>query len=82
MAISLGFHLLFAVVGIALPFMMAVGEAFWLKTRDPVYLLARSEAPQVFYYLFRVFKGHTSRCARCPRTSRDDQLLDPRGTRG
>ena len=37
MAISLGFHILFAVVGIALPFMMAVAEAFWLRTRDPVY---------------------------------------------
>jgi len=33
MAISLGFHILFAVVGIALPFMMAVAEAFWLRTR-------------------------------------------------
>ena len=42
MAISLGFHILFAVVGIALPFMMAVAEAFWLRTRDPVYrILAR-----------------------------------------
>lgn len=42
MAISLGFHILFAVVGIALPLMMAVAEAFWLRTRDPVYrILAR-----------------------------------------
>jgi cytochrome d ubiquinol oxidase subunit I len=37
MAISLGFHILFAVVGIALPLMMAVAEALWLKTGDPVY---------------------------------------------
>ena len=42
MAISLGFHILFAVVGIALPLMMAVAEAFWLRARDPVYrILAR-----------------------------------------
>ena len=42
MAISLGFHILFAVVGIGLPLMMAVSEALWLRTRDPVYrILAR-----------------------------------------
>jgi cytochrome d ubiquinol oxidase subunit I len=42
MAISLGFHILFAVAGIALPLMMAVAEALWLRTRHPVYrVLAR-----------------------------------------
>ena len=47
MAISLGFHILFAVVGIALPLMMAVAEAFWLRTRDPVYrILARRWAQE------------------------------------
>ncbi|MBV8609352.1 MAG: cytochrome ubiquinol oxidase subunit I [Singulisphaera sp.] len=37
MAISLGFHILFAVAGIALPLMMAVSEALWLRTGEPVY---------------------------------------------
>ena len=42
MAISLGFHIVFAVVGIGLPLMMAVSEALWLRTGDPVYrVLAR-----------------------------------------
>src|SRR5262249_50708577 len=37
MAISLGFHIIFAVVGIALPLMMVIAEAFWLRTGEPVY---------------------------------------------
>jgi cytochrome d ubiquinol oxidase subunit I len=42
MAISLGFHIIFAVIGIALPLMMVVAEALWLRTKDPVYrVLAR-----------------------------------------
>ena len=42
MAVSLGFHILFAVVGIGLPMMMVISEAFWLRTGDPVYrVLAR-----------------------------------------
>ncbi|MEW6056397.1 MAG: cytochrome ubiquinol oxidase subunit I [Bdellovibrionota bacterium] len=38
MAISLGFHIVFAAVGIAMPFLMAVSHFRWLKTRDEVYL--------------------------------------------
>lgn len=42
MAMSLGFHILFAVVGIAQPLLMTVSEALWLRTGDPVYrILAR-----------------------------------------
>jgi hypothetical protein len=37
MALSLGFHILFASAGIALPLMMAVAEGLWLRTADPVY---------------------------------------------
>ncbi|QEH31905.1 Putative cytochrome bd menaquinol oxidase subunit I [Aquisphaera giovannonii] len=37
MAVSLGFHILFAVVGIALPFLMVVAEALWMRTKDPLY---------------------------------------------
>jgi cytochrome bd ubiquinol oxidase subunit I len=38
MAISLGFHIVFAAIGIAMPFFMAVSHWKWLKTREPVYL--------------------------------------------
>ncbi len=38
MAISLMFHIIFAVVGIATPFMMFISEALWLKTGNPIYL--------------------------------------------
>jgi cytochrome d ubiquinol oxidase subunit I len=42
MATSLGFHIVFAVVGIGLPLMMTVSEALWLRTGEPVYrILAR-----------------------------------------
>jgi cytochrome d ubiquinol oxidase subunit I len=36
MAVSLGFHIVFAVVGMAMPLLMCISEARWLKTRDPV----------------------------------------------
>jgi cytochrome d ubiquinol oxidase subunit I len=35
MAVSLAFHILFAVAGIAMPLMMSVAEHRWLRTRDP-----------------------------------------------
>ena len=38
MAISLGFHIIFAAIGIGLPFLMVISEALWLRTRDDVYL--------------------------------------------
>ena len=42
MGISLAFHIIFAVIGVALPLMMVIAEACWLRTKDPVYLcLAR-----------------------------------------
>jgi cytochrome d ubiquinol oxidase subunit I len=36
MALSLGFHILFAVVGIGMPLLMVVAERRWLLTRDPL----------------------------------------------
>lgn len=36
MAMSLGFHILFAVVGIALPLMMVISEGLWLRSGEPV----------------------------------------------
>jgi cytochrome d ubiquinol oxidase subunit I len=38
MALSLGFHIVFAVIGMAMPVMMVVSEARWLRTRNPAYL--------------------------------------------
>jgi cytochrome d ubiquinol oxidase subunit I len=37
MAFSLGFHIVFAVIGIALPLLMVVAEGLWLRTGAPVY---------------------------------------------
>jgi cytochrome bd ubiquinol oxidase subunit I len=37
-AMSLGFHIVFAVLGIAMPVLMASAEWRWLKTKDEVYL--------------------------------------------
>jgi len=38
MAVSLGFHILFAVVGIAMPVLMVIAEARWRRTGDAMYL--------------------------------------------
>lgn len=38
MAISLGFHIIFAVIGMAMPFLMAIAHWRWLKTKQPAYL--------------------------------------------
>ena len=37
MALSLGFHIIFSCIGIAMPFLMAIAEYRWIKTGDPVY---------------------------------------------
>ncbi|MCB9771608.1 MAG: cytochrome ubiquinol oxidase subunit I [Candidatus Omnitrophica bacterium] len=38
MAISLGFHIVFACIGMTMPFFMAIAHWKWLKTGDEVYL--------------------------------------------
>ena len=38
MALSLGFHIIFAVIGMAMPVMMVAAEALWLRTNNPTYL--------------------------------------------
>jgi cytochrome d ubiquinol oxidase subunit I len=38
MGLSLGFHIIFAVIGMAMPIMMVAAEAAWLRTRRPEYL--------------------------------------------
>src|SRR5262245_34079126 len=45
MALSLAFHIVFAAIGIALPAMMVIAEARWLRRRESVYLqIARAWA--------------------------------------
>jgi cytochrome bd ubiquinol oxidase subunit I len=42
MALSLGFHILFAIVGMAMPLLMVIAEGLWLRTGRGLYLeLAR-----------------------------------------
>jgi cytochrome bd ubiquinol oxidase subunit I len=38
MAVSLGFHIIFACIGMVMPFLMAFSHFKWLKTKDKVYL--------------------------------------------
>jgi cytochrome d ubiquinol oxidase subunit I len=38
MAVSLAFHIIFAVIGIAMPVLMVLAERRWQRTRDPLYL--------------------------------------------
>ena len=38
MAISLGFHIIFAEIGIAMPLLMVIAEWRWRRTGDPAYL--------------------------------------------
>src|SRR5258705_4505663 len=38
MAMSLGFHIIFAMVGIAMPVLMVVAERRWQRTDDRIYL--------------------------------------------
>src|SRR5262249_27513772 len=37
MAVSLGFHMVFAALGIGMPLLMVIAEGFWLRTRKPHY---------------------------------------------
>jgi cytochrome d ubiquinol oxidase subunit I len=38
MALSLGFHIIFAIVGMAMPMLMVIAEGLWLRTQNPLYL--------------------------------------------
>jgi cytochrome bd ubiquinol oxidase subunit I len=39
MGMSLAFHIIFAVIGVAMPFMMTISEYLWHKTGDSAYLV-------------------------------------------
>lgn len=38
MGMSLAFHIIFAMIGIALPLLMVLAERHWMRTGDPIYL--------------------------------------------
>jgi cytochrome d ubiquinol oxidase subunit I len=54
MAMSLAFHIIFAVVGIAMPLMMVIAEWLWLRTRDEVYLTLAKQWAKGTAILFAV----------------------------
>jgi len=37
MSLTLGFHIIFACVGMVMPFLMVASHGLWLKTKEPVY---------------------------------------------
>src|SRR5258708_27579391 len=52
MAVSLGFHIVFASVGMAMPFLMAISHWRWIKAKDPLYFKltkAWSEGVAIFF---------------------------------
>ncbi|MCS6873095.1 MAG: cytochrome ubiquinol oxidase subunit I [Pyrinomonadaceae bacterium] len=54
MAISLGFHIIFAAVGIGLPVLVVVAEWLWLRTRNAVYLTLAKRWSKGMAILFAV----------------------------
>ncbi|MBC8096175.1 MAG: cytochrome ubiquinol oxidase subunit I [Akkermansiaceae bacterium] len=54
MAMSLAFHIIFAVVGIAMPLMMVIAEWKWLRTRDETYLILARQWAKGTAILFAV----------------------------
>ena len=54
MGTSLGFHIVFAVLGVGLPLLMMVAEGLWLKTKDDVWLSLAQRWSKAFGILFAV----------------------------
>jgi cytochrome d ubiquinol oxidase subunit I len=54
MATSLGFHIIFAAIGMGLPLLMVVAEGIYLRTGNPVYLALARRWSKVFAILFAV----------------------------
>ena len=54
MALALGFHILFAVAGIAMPLLMAIAEWRWLRTGQPTWLVLTKRWAQGTAILFAV----------------------------
>ena len=54
MGTSLGFHIVFAVLGVGLPLLMLTAEGLWLRTKDPVWLTLARRWSKAFGILFAV----------------------------
>ena len=54
MATALAFHIVFAALGIGLPFLLVITEGLWLKTGNPVYLALVKRWVKAFAILFAV----------------------------
>ncbi len=54
MGTSLGFHIVFAVLGVGLPLLMLVAEGLWLRTRDEVWLNLARRWSKAFGILFAI----------------------------
>jgi cytochrome d ubiquinol oxidase subunit I len=54
MGTSLGFHIVFAVLGVGMPLLMLVAEGLWLRTRDAAWLTLARRWSKAFGILFAV----------------------------
>ena len=54
MGLSLAFHIVFAAAGIALPLLMVIADALWMRTRDPEYRELRQRLAKGTSILFAV----------------------------
>lgn len=54
MGFSLAFHIVFAVVGVALPLLMVLSDIRWMRTRDPDYLFLSKQLAKGTAILFAV----------------------------
>jgi cytochrome d ubiquinol oxidase subunit I len=54
MATSLGFHIVFAAIGMGLPLLMVVAEGLYLRTGNPAYLALAKRWSKAFAILFAV----------------------------
>jgi len=54
MGTSLGFHIVFAVLGVGLPLLLVVAEGLWLRTRDEAWLVLARRWSRAFGILFAV----------------------------
>jgi len=54
MGTSLGFHIVFAVLGVGMPLLMLIAEGLWLRTHDAVWLTLARRWSKAFGILFAV----------------------------
>jgi cytochrome d ubiquinol oxidase subunit I len=54
MGTSLGFHIVFAVLGVGLPLLLMTAEGLWLRTKDEAWLTLARRWSRAFGILFAV----------------------------